>query len=97
MSKVSKEVTQSLKEMKLPNGVTYSLGGITQQVTQMIIEITIAVIISILLVLLITSFVFKGWKAPFAVLISIPLALSGVVPAIYPSHGQWNIAAYICE
>ncbi|SEP16290.1 efflux RND transporter permease subunit [Paenibacillus sp. OV219] len=95
MSKVSKEVTQSLKDMKLPNGVTYSLGGITQQVTQMIIEITIAVIISILLVLLITSFVFKGWKAPLAVLISIPLALSGVVLALYAIHGQWNLAAFI--
>ncbi|NBD24973.1 efflux RND transporter permease subunit [Paenibacillus glycinis] len=95
MSKVSKEVSQSLKAMKLPNGVTYSLGGITQQVRQMIIEITIAVMISILLVLLITSFVFKGWKAPFAVLISIPLALSGVVLALYAIHGQWNLAAFI--
>ncbi|MBM7569019.1 efflux RND transporter permease subunit [Paenibacillus sacheonensis] len=95
MSKVSKEVSQSLKEMKLPNGVTYSLGGITQQVTQMIIEISIAVLISLLLVLLITSFVFKGWKAPFAVLISIPLALSGVVLALYAIHGQWNLAAFI--
>ncbi|QHW29570.1 efflux RND transporter permease subunit [Paenibacillus rhizovicinus] len=95
MSKVSKEVSKSLKDMKLPNGVTYSLGGITQQVTQMIIEITIAVIISILLVLLITSFVFKGWKAPLAVLISIPLALSGVVLALYAIHGQWNLAAFI--
>ncbi|SEP18945.1 efflux RND transporter permease subunit [Paenibacillus sp. OV219] len=95
MSNVSKEVTQSLKDMKLPNGVTYSLGGITQQVSQMIIEITIAVIISILLVLLITSFVFKGWKAPLAVLISIPLALSGIVLALYAIHGQWNLAAFI--
>lgn len=95
MSQVSNEVSQSLKDMKLPNGVTYSLGGITQQITQMIIEITIAVIISILLVLLITSFVFKGWKAPLAVLISIPLALSGVVLALYAIHGQWNLAAFI--
>jgi multidrug efflux pump subunit AcrB len=95
LSKVSNAVDQSLKDMQLPNGVTYSLGGITQQITQMIIEITIAVVVSILLVLLITSFVFKGWKAPFAVLISIPLALSGVVLALYAIHGQWNLAAFI--
>lgn len=95
MSKVSKAVDQALKNTPLPGGVTYSLGGITQQVTQMIIEMTIAVVISILLVLLITSMVFKGWKAPFAVLISIPLALSGVVIALYAIHGQWNLAALI--
>ncbi|AKG34454.1 efflux RND transporter permease subunit [Paenibacillus durus] len=95
LSKVSSAVDQTLKDMQLPAGVTYSLGGITEQVTQMIIEITIAVVVSILLVLLITSFVFKGWKAPFAVLISIPLALSGVVLALYAIHGQWNLAAFI--
>ena len=75
--------------------MTYSLGGITQQVTQMIIEITIAVVVSILLVLFITSFVFRGWKAPLAVLVSIPLALSGVVLALYVTNGQWNLAALI--
>ncbi|WP_379160865.1 efflux RND transporter permease subunit [Paenibacillus sp. sgz5001063] len=95
MSKVSDTVDQTLKEMQLPDGVTYSLGGITQQVKQMVLEMAIAVVVSILLVLLITSFVFKGWKAPFAVLISIPLALSGVVIALYGVHGQWNLAALI--
>ncbi|WP_025688615.1 efflux RND transporter permease subunit [Paenibacillus zanthoxyli] len=95
LSKVSSAVDQTLKDIQLPAGVTYSLGGITEQVTQMIVEISIAVVVSILLVLLITSFVFKGWKAPFAVLISIPLALSGVVLALYAIHGQWNLAAFI--
>jgi multidrug efflux pump subunit AcrB len=95
VSKVSKTVDDTLKAIQLPSGVIYSIGGITQQVTQMIIEMIIAVIVSILLVLLITSIVFKGWKAPFAVLISIPLALSGVVLALYSIQGQWNLAALI--
>ncbi len=95
MSKVSKDVEKTLKDIHLPAGVSYSLGGITQQVTQMIIEIAIAVAVSILLVLLITSMVFKGWKAPIAVLLSIPLALSGIVISLYAIHGQWNLAAFI--
>ncbi|MCC3373628.1 efflux RND transporter permease subunit [Cohnella sp. REN36] len=95
ISGVSKAVDKSLQTTELPAGVTYSLGGITQQVTEMIVEMTIAVVVSILLVLLITSFVFRGWRAPIAVLISIPLALSGVVLALYAEHGQWNLAALI--
>jgi multidrug efflux pump subunit AcrB len=95
ISKVSKAVNQGLSKIQLPSGVTYSLGGITQQVKQMIIEISIAVVVSILLVLFITSFVFRGWKAPLAVLVSIPLALSGVVLALYVTNGQWNLAALI--
>lgn len=95
ISTVSNAVDNKLKTVPFPDGVTYSLGGITQQVKQMIVEMTITVVVSILLVLLITSFVFKGWKAPFAVLISIPLALSGVVLSLYAIHGQWNLAALI--
>ncbi|NOU76191.1 AcrB/AcrD/AcrF family protein [Paenibacillus sp. LMG 31458] len=95
INRVSNDVDNTLKSIQLPNGVTYSLGGISEQVKQMIFEISIAVAVSILLVLLITSFVFKGWKAPFAVLLSIPLALSGVVISLYLIHGEWNLAALI--
>ncbi|WP_040948981.1 efflux RND transporter permease subunit [Gorillibacterium massiliense] len=95
MSKVSNEVTSMLAHIELPQGVTYSLGGISQQVTQMVEEMVIAVAVSILLVLLIISFVFKGLKAPMAVLVSIPLALIGVVLSLYLIHGQWNLAALV--
>ncbi|UQD53133.1 AcrB/AcrD/AcrF family protein [Bacillus methanolicus] len=95
ISKVSNEVEKTLNHMKLPNGVTYSMGGITDQVKQMIFDMSVAVVFSILLVLLITSSIFKGWKAPFAVLLSIPLALSGVVIALVLFGGEWNLAALI--
>ncbi|WP_338030761.1 efflux RND transporter permease subunit [Cytobacillus citreus] len=95
ISKVSNQVDQTLSNMKLPNDVTYSLGGISEQVKQMIFDMSIAVSFSILLVLLITSFIFKGWIAPLSVLLSIPLALSGVVIALILFQGEWNLAALI--
>ncbi|SDO32512.1 Multidrug efflux pump subunit AcrB [Paenibacillus sp. yr247] len=95
ISKVSSDVDQKFKNIALPSGVTYSMGGITQQVKQMIMDMSIAVAFSILLVLLITSAVFKGWRAPMAVLLSIPLALSGVVLALMLFGGEWNLAALI--
>ncbi|WP_028403032.1 efflux RND transporter permease subunit [Ectobacillus panaciterrae] len=95
ISKVSGQVDQTLQNMKLPNGVSYSMGGISEQVKQMIFDMSVAVAFSILLVLLITSSVFKGWRAPLAVLLSIPLALSGVVVALVLFGGEWNLAALI--
>jgi multidrug efflux pump subunit AcrB len=95
ISKVSGEVDNTLKDMKLSPGVTYSLGGISQQVKDMIFDMSVAVGFSILLVLLITSVMFKGWRSPFAVLLSIPLALSGVVIALALFGGEWNLAALI--
>ncbi|RUS46975.1 efflux RND transporter permease subunit [Cohnella sp. AR92] len=95
MSKVSKQVQSALAHTELPKGVSYSLGGISQQVTQMIEEMVVAVTVSILLVLMIISFVFKGLKAPLAVLVSIPLAWIGIVISLYLIHGQWNLAALV--
>ncbi|MBS4196618.1 efflux RND transporter permease subunit [Lederbergia citri] len=95
ISKVSSQAENALSSMKLPKDVTYSLGGISEQVKEMIFDMSVAVAFSILLVLLITSSIFKGWKAPLAVLISIPLALSGVVITLILFHGEWNLAALI--
>jgi multidrug efflux pump subunit AcrB len=95
ISKVSSQADKALSSMKLPQDVTYSMGGITQQVKDMIFDMSIAVAFSILLVLLITSSIFKGWRAPLSVLLSIPLALSGVVIALVLFHGEWNLAALI--
>lgn len=95
MGKVTKEVQSTLRNTPLPSGVAYSLGGIPKQVQQMVIEMVVAVTASILLVLLIISFVFKGFKAPLAVLASIPLALIGVVLSLYLVHGKWDLAALV--
>ncbi|MGG3564351.1 efflux RND transporter permease subunit [Neobacillus rhizosphaerae] len=95
IGKVSTKVEKTLSSMKLPNGVTYSMGGISEQIKDMIFDMSVAVAFSILLVLLITSAIFKGWRAPLAVLLSIPLALSGVVIALILFGGQWNLAALI--
>ncbi|MEX2462376.1 MAG: efflux RND transporter permease subunit [Paenibacillaceae bacterium] len=95
VNKVSNAVDTTLKNMQLPAGVTYSLGGITEQIRQMILEIAIAIVASILLVLFITNSVFKGWRALFSVLLSIPLALSGVVLSLFLIHGEWNLAALV--
>lgn len=95
MSKVSKKVDEVLQKQELPSGVTYTTGGISQQVKQMIFDMSVAVAFSILLVLLITSTLFKGWRAPLSVLLSIPLALSGVVIALIIFGGEWNLAALI--
>ncbi|MFD0048122.1 efflux RND transporter permease subunit [Actinomycetes bacterium NPDC127524] len=95
MSKVSSQVDDVLKKQDLPSGVSYSMGGISQQIKDMIFDMSVAVAFSILLVLLITSTLFKGWRAPLSVLLSIPLALSGVVVALVLFGGEWNLAALI--
>ncbi|MDP4157996.1 MAG: efflux RND transporter permease subunit, partial [Bacillota bacterium] len=95
IGKVTKEVKKALSKMPLPEGVKYSFAGAPQQVYEMIFEMGIAIFFSILLVLLITSAVFRGWKAPLSVLLCIPLAFIGSVIGMYIFSLEWNLAALV--
>ncbi|MBO9596725.1 MAG: efflux RND transporter permease subunit [Cohnella sp.] len=95
IGKVSHAVNKELKRTELPSGVSYSTGGISTQVARMILDMSLAIGFSLLLVLFITTTVFKGWRAPFAVLLSVPLALSGIVGALMLVGGEWDLAALI--
>jgi multidrug efflux pump subunit AcrB len=95
IGKVTKEVKNTLSKMPLPEGVKYSFAGAPQQVYEMIYEMGIAIFFSILLVLLITSAVFRGWKAPLSVLFCIPLAFIGSVIGMSIFRLEWNLAALV--
>jgi multidrug efflux pump subunit AcrB len=92
---VSGKVDDMLKKIQLPAGMTYSFGGISEQVKQMVAEAAVALGVSILLVLLIVSFFFRGWKAPLSVLVCIPLALIGSVWGMVLFGKEWNLSAFV--
>ena len=95
IGKVTKQVNETMKGLDLPSSIDYSLGGISQQVTQMVMEMSLALILSLALVLMIVSAVFRGWHAPAAVLICIPMALIGSVWGMVLLGMEWNLAALI--
>lgn len=95
VEKATKQAERVLEGVSLPKGVSYSIGGISQQVEQMIVDMAIALSISTLLVLFIVSTVFRGWKAPASVLVCIPLLLIGSVWGMVLFGKEWNLAAFI--
>ncbi|MGX9136076.1 efflux RND transporter permease subunit [Rummeliibacillus sp. JY-2-4R] len=95
IGKVTKQVENTMESLDLPTGVDYSIGGISQQVKQMVMEMSLALALSLLLVLMIVSSVFRGWQAPIAVLVCIPMALIGSVWSMTIFRLEWNLAALI--
>jgi multidrug efflux pump subunit AcrB len=95
IGKVTKQAKEAMNGLDLPAGIDYSFGGISQQVKQMVIEMSLALALSILLVLMIISAVFRGWHAPVAVLMCMPLALIGSVWSMAIFGMEWNLAALI--
>jgi multidrug efflux pump subunit AcrB len=95
VEKVSGQVKDVIDHLVLPSGVQYSINGISAQVDQMIYEMGIALSVSVLLVLFILSIVFKGWRAPLAVLVCIPLAFIGSIIGMLVCGGEWNLASLV--
>ncbi|KSU81144.1 Multidrug efflux pump subunit AcrB [Fictibacillus enclensis] len=95
IGKVTKQVKETMNNLDLPEGMEYSVGGISKQMKQMIAEMGAALSLSVLLVLMIVSAVFRGWYAPAAVILCIPLALIGSVWSMVIFKLEWNLAALI--
>ncbi|MFF2499069.1 efflux RND transporter permease subunit [Peribacillus sp. NPDC058075] len=95
IGKVTKQVKETMNNLDLPAGMEYSVGGISKQMKQMIAEMGAALSLSVLLVLMIVSAVFRGWHAPVAVMICVPLALIGSVWSMVIFRLEWNLAALI--
>ncbi|GIM46599.1 hypothetical protein DNHGIG_21480 [Collibacillus ludicampi] len=95
VGKVTRQTEEVLRGLSLPSGVKYSLGGTTEQVNQMIYDMSIALSCSVLLVLSIVSAVFRGWKAPLAVLLCVPLALIGSVWGMFLFSKEWDLSAFV--
>ncbi|GAA3332904.1 hypothetical protein GCM10020331_094830 [Ectobacillus funiculus] len=97
ISKVSSQAEKALSNMKLPKDVTYSMGGISEQVKEMIFLICLLPLHFSILFSIIDHFFYfsKDGERHYQYFLSIPLALSGVVIALTLFHGEWNLAALI--
>jgi len=77
ISKVNSELGQALEKLQLPAGVTYSLGGSSEEVGQMISDMLMAMLVAVGMVYVVMVVAFREGRAPLAVLFSLPFALIG--------------------
>ncbi|GER90305.1 hypothetical protein KDW_44670 [Dictyobacter vulcani] len=74
---VSSTVQQRLSKLSLPDGATYSLGGVTSQQSDTFRNLLLAMAVAILLVYCIMVATFRSLLQPLILLISIPFAATG--------------------
>ncbi len=77
VSKVNAELRETLAGLKLPDGVTYSLGGSDEDISQMLGDMMLAMLIAVGMVYIVMVIAFREGRAPLAVLFSLPFALIG--------------------
>lgn len=74
---VSSKVQEDLSTLHLPNGASYSLGGITSQQSDTFTSLEEALLIAIALVYCIMVATFRSLLQPVILLVSIPFAATG--------------------
>jgi hydrophobic/amphiphilic exporter-1 (mainly G- bacteria), HAE1 family len=82
LSRATTEIEQTLDELPLPPDVTIRLAGQTEDMIAARKELLRALLLAVLLVYIVLASKFESLAGPFVILLSIPMALVGVAPAL---------------
>lgn len=79
--------------MELPDGVTVSFGGVTEQINDTFGQLGIAMAAAIAIVYFVLVVTFGGGLAPFAILFSLPFTIIGVLVALLIAGETLNVSS----
>ncbi len=88
---VGNEVKVKMSEMKLPKGVSFSMGGQLEQQGDAFGSLFFALFASLILVYLIMVALYNSYAYPFVVMFSLPLAVIGALLALAMSANSLSI------
>ncbi len=95
---VSREVQQKIDALEASGqaqGLTITLGGVSQQQSEAFSGLFLAMGVAILLVYVVMVLVFDSLIDPFVIMFSLPLATIGAFLALYVTHRAIGISALI--
>jgi HAE1 family hydrophobic/amphiphilic exporter-1 len=92
---VSSAVRQRLSRVHLPDGYDLGFGGQTEDQAEVFGSIFTALGVAIMLMYLILVIQFGSFLDPLAILVSLPLALIGVMGALAITHNTVNLMSLI--
>jgi HAE1 family hydrophobic/amphiphilic exporter-1 len=83
LGSVSEEITSSVEEMSLPSGFDWRIGGQRQEMETSFGSMRLAIGLAIFMVYLVMASQFESLLHPFVILFSVPLAVVGVLAALW--------------
>lgn len=88
VNSASNSVKEKVDAMELPDGVTVTFGGVTEQINDTFGQLGIAMAAAIAIVYFVLVVTFGGGLAPFAILFSLPFTVIGVLVALLIAGGN---------
>ena len=92
---VTDEAKKALKELALPEGVSYEFNGENETIMEAMVDLVKMMALGFLLVYLIMVAQFQSLKSPFIVMFTIPLAFTGGLLALLIFGKELSIIAMI--
>lgn len=89
----SNSVKEKINAMDLPDGITVTFGGVTEQINDTFGQLGIAMLAAIAIVYFVLVVTFGGGLAPFAILFSLPFTVIGALVALLLSGETLNVSA----
>ncbi|WP_342563376.1 efflux RND transporter permease subunit [Paenibacillus sp. FSL R7-0345] len=93
VNSASNGVKEKIEDIDLPDGVTVSFGGVTEQINETFGQLGIAMAAAIAIVYFVLVVTFGGGLAPFAILFSLPFTVIGALVALLLAGETLNVSA----
>ncbi len=95
IAEASTAIRAQLVELSLPQGYSVQLGGETEQLEETIVYVLEAIVLAVVLIFLILASQFESLTQPFAIMLSLPLSLIGVLLALLVTNDTLNMMSMI--
>jgi HAE1 family hydrophobic/amphiphilic exporter-1 len=95
VAEASASIRQQLDAAPMPAGYTVQLGGETEQLEETAGYVVEAIVLAVVLVFLILASQFESLMQPFAIMLSMPLSLIGVLLALLITNDTFNMMSMI--
>jgi hydrophobe/amphiphile efflux-1 (HAE1) family protein len=92
---VDSDVKKAMKEIDLPAGVRFDVGGNAQEMQESMTSAMIALGIAVIFIYLVLASQFGSFLQPIAIMMSLPLSLIGVLVALLVTGSTLNIFSVI--
>ena len=93
VNSASNSIKKKIEALDLPDGVTVTFGGVTEQINETFGQLGIAMAAAVAIVYFVLVVTFGGGLAPFAILFSLPFTVIGALVALLISGETLNVSA----
>ena len=95
IGEASAAISGRLADVELPTGYSVQLGGETEQLQETMGYVVESLLLAIILIFLILASQFESVSQPFAIMLSLPLSLVGVLLALLVTNDTLNMMSMI--